>query len=107
PTVVVSLAVVGTIFAILYAQGDILIPLIAAWSITAVIVLVTVLASLNVIRQVRRAQAEPERGYQHASDAKADFQQGGARPTETPVPSSDVVAAVRARVSGPAVGLQA
>jgi tRNA A-37 threonylcarbamoyl transferase component Bud32 len=61
PTVVVSLAVLGTIFAILFARDDVTILLITAWSITALVVLVTVVASLNVIRQVRRAPPDGRR----------------------------------------------
>jgi tRNA A-37 threonylcarbamoyl transferase component Bud32 len=60
PTLTVTLAVVGTIFAILYAKQDVTDLLITAWSITAFIVLVTVLASLNVLRRVRQAPAEPK-----------------------------------------------
>jgi predicted Ser/Thr protein kinase len=60
PAVTVALAVVGTVLAILFAREDVTALLITAWSITAFIVLVTVLASLNVLRQVRQAPAEPK-----------------------------------------------
>lgn len=54
PIVVVALAVAGTVIAVLYREDSIGGPLIAAWSITCVIVLVAILRSLSVIRQLPR-----------------------------------------------------
>ena len=60
PIVLVSLTVVGTIVAVLSKQPseDISVPLIVAWSIVAVLVLVTIVRSLSVIRQLPRPAGE-------------------------------------------------
>ncbi len=56
PLGLITLTVVGTIVAMMKRQAgeDISLPLIVAWSIAAVLVLVTVLRSLSVIRQLPR-----------------------------------------------------
>jgi hypothetical protein len=80
PLAVVSLTVVGAIVAVLNKQPseDISVPLIVAWSIVAVLVLVTIVRSLSVIRQLPRPTGEtplrataPEK---HASASSAAFQ---------------------------------
>jgi hypothetical protein len=60
PLGVITLAVVGTIVAVIYRPGEnIAAPLITAWSIAALIALVTILFSLNVIRRLPRPSQEP------------------------------------------------
>jgi hypothetical protein len=60
PLAVVSLTLAGTIVAVLNHQPreNITVPLIVAWSIAAVLVLVTVVRSLSAIRQLPRPTGE-------------------------------------------------
>jgi uncharacterized membrane protein len=60
PLALVSLTVVGTIVATLHKEPweDISVPLVVAWSIVAVLVLVTIVRSLSVIRQLPRPTGE-------------------------------------------------
>jgi predicted Ser/Thr protein kinase len=69
PLVVVSLAVVATVVAVLNQRPgeNPTVPLIVAWSIAAAVVLVVIVASLNVVGQVRRAPAEPEKLSPHVA----------------------------------------
>jgi hypothetical protein len=62
PVVVVTLAVIATIVAVLHrAPNENLVPgLSIAWSIAGIIVLVAVLRSLSVIRQLPRPTAEKQ-----------------------------------------------
>jgi hypothetical protein len=61
PLGLVLLTVVGTLVAVLNygAGGEITAPLIVAWSIAGVLVLVTVVRSLGVIRHLPRPTGEP------------------------------------------------
>jgi hypothetical protein len=63
PLALVSLTVVGTIVAVMNhsAERDIIAPLIVAWSIAAVLVLVTVVSSLGAIRRLPRPTGEASR----------------------------------------------
>jgi hypothetical protein len=72
PLAVVLLVVVGTIFAVLRHSPEESIggPLIVAWSLAGVVVLVAVLRSLSVIRQLPRPTAEPP--PPRAPEKKAD-----------------------------------
>jgi hypothetical protein len=59
PVVVVSLAVAGTVVAVVYREGEnIAGPLIVAWSIAAAICLVTIVLSLHTIRRLPRPAGE-------------------------------------------------
>jgi hypothetical protein len=59
PIVVVSLTGAGTIVAVIFLHGqNITVPLIVAWSIAAVIMLVAIVRSLNVIRSLPRPTAD-------------------------------------------------
>jgi hypothetical protein len=59
PLVVIALAVTGTIVAILHLEGEnIAFPLIVAWLIAGGLSLVTIILSLNVIRQLPRPTAD-------------------------------------------------
>jgi hypothetical protein len=82
PIAVVLLAVVATIVAIYQLRGEnFAAPLIVAWSIAAVIMLVAILRSLSVIRQLPRpaADAQPRApGRERRADGaagSAEFQE--------------------------------
>ena len=82
PIVLLALTVAATIVAMLHDWGpwqSIAGPLITAWSIAAVIVLVTVLWSLHVIRRLPRPSADgPARGAgpgKRADSSSAEFQE--------------------------------
>ena len=63
PLAVVLLTFVGTLVAVLKHEAweNITVPLVVAWSIAAVLVLVVILRSLSVIRQLPRPTAETPR----------------------------------------------
>ena len=70
PIAVLSLAAAGTAVAVLNRKPweNIVPPLIVAWSIATVIVLVAIVTSLNVVAQVRRAPAGIHgRSFHHGS----------------------------------------
>jgi hypothetical protein len=78
PIVLVSLAVAGTIVAVLRHSPEESIggPLIAAWSITGVIVLVTILRRLSVIRQLPRPTTDSPAVRPPVRDKAADVSAG-------------------------------
>jgi hypothetical protein len=80
PLAVVSLTVLGTIVAVLHKEpaADIFIPLVVAWSIAALLVLVAVMRSLKAIRQLpqptRDKPLQAITAEKQASDSSAAFQ---------------------------------
>lgn len=58
PLVVILLTVVGTLIVVLNHRENITVPLITAWAIVAVLALVAIVRSLNVIRQLPRPAAD-------------------------------------------------
>jgi hypothetical protein len=80
PITIVSLALIGTIVAInLRSRGEnIAAPLIVAWSIAGGVALVTIVVSLNVIRNLPRptAEAQPRPGTseKRGDTSTTDFQ---------------------------------
>ncbi len=72
PIVVVSLAVAGTIVAIIFmARENIAVPLIVAWSIAGGISLATIVLSLNAIRQLPRPTGEPPSSHAAEREKRA------------------------------------
>ncbi len=80
PLALVSLTVLGTIVIVLTSQTreNLAVPLIVAWSIVAVLMLVPIVRSLNVIRELPRPTADtpPRRTAleKHASAPSTEFQ---------------------------------
>jgi hypothetical protein len=78
PLAVITLAVIGTIVAVIYRPDEnIGGPLIAAWSIAAGLALVTIILSLNTIRRLPRPTSDvPARAPGKRGDsASAEFQE--------------------------------
>jgi hypothetical protein len=85
PLGLASLTLVGTIVAVLNhsAGGDITVPLVVAWSLVAVLVLVTVVRSLGVIRRLPRPTGEtPREALTLEKSAAAGRTAFEARPSE-------------------------
>ena len=79
PIVVILLTVIGTIVAVVKEAPNMSVPCVIAWSITGIIVLVAVLASLRTIRQLPRPAADaPARGVpggKRGEPGSAEFQE--------------------------------